>query len=94
VPKPTPKVAANFAKHDVAELTKKLEANDIAFARLNDSALLSKHPHLRRISVEAPSGPVSMPAPAPQRAGEARSYGAVPALGAHSDIIRKEFSSK
>ncbi len=88
------KVAADFAQHDAAELTKKLEANDIAFARLNDSALLSKHPHLRRISVEAPSGPVSMPAPTPRRAGEVRTYGPVPALGAHSDIICKEFSKE
>jgi formyl-CoA transferase len=53
--------------------------------------LLSKHPHLRRISVDAPSGPVSIPAPTPQRAGETRSYGPVPALGAHTAKVRKEF---
>jgi itaconate CoA-transferase len=85
-------VAADFAKYDVETLMKKLQAADIAFARLNDSALLSKHPHLRRITVDTPSGPVSTPAPAPMRAGEARSYGAIPALGEHSDIIRREFS--
>ena len=66
------KVAACFAAHDVAPLMKKLEAADIAFARVNDWALLSKHPHLRRITVGAPSGPVSMPAPAPLRAGQER----------------------
>ena len=38
---------------------------DIAFARVNDCALLSAHPHLRRIAVETPSGPAAMPAPAP-----------------------------
>jgi hypothetical protein len=35
---------------------------------------------------------VSLPAPAPIRSGEERSYGAVPALGAHSEKIRKEFA--
>ena len=58
-----------FATHDVAELMKKLEAADIAFARVNDWELLSKHAHLRRITVGAPSGPVSMPAPAPSARG-------------------------
>ena len=73
------------------QLMKLLEAADIAFARVNDSKLLAKHPHLRRITVGAPSGPVSTPAPAPLRAGEERSYGPIPALGEHTDMIKKEF---
>ena len=87
-------VAAAFAKHDVEPLMKKLAAADIAFARVNDSALLSAHPHLRRITVDAPSGPVHLPAPAAQRAEELRRYGAVPALGQHSDQIRREFAPR
>jgi len=47
---------------------------------------------LRRITVGAPSGPVSMPAPAPLRAGQERNYGPIPALGEHTDMIRREFS--
>jgi formyl-CoA transferase len=70
---------------------KLLEAADIAFARVNDSELLASHPHLRRITVGAPSGPVSTPAPAPAWNGAVRSYGAIPALGEHSERIRKEF---
>jgi len=85
------KVAADFAQHDVAELMSKLEAADIAFARVNDWELLSRHPHLRRITVGAPSGPVSTPAPAPIRGEEERSYGPIPALGEHTEKIRKEF---
>jgi formyl-CoA transferase len=85
------KVAASFAAHDVANLMKKLEAADIAFARVNDWELLSKHAHLRRITVGASSGPVSMPAPAPIRAGQERTYGPIPALGEHTGMIRKEF---
>ena len=79
---------------NVEALIKKLEAADIAFARVNDWELLSKHAHLRRITVGAPSGPVSMPAPAPLRAGQERTYGPIPALGEHTDTIRREFTNK
>jgi formyl-CoA transferase len=85
-------VAKVFAQYDVEPLMQKLAAADIAFARVNDSALLESHPHLRRIMVDTPSGPASLPAPAPQRAEETRSYGSVPALGAHTEMIRKEFA--
>jgi formyl-CoA transferase len=87
-------VAKVFAQHDVEPLMAKLAAADIAFARVNDSALLATHPHLRRITVDTPSGPASVPAPSPQRAEEPRSYGPVPALGEHTDLIRKEFGAK
>jgi itaconate CoA-transferase len=87
-------VAAVFARHDVEPLMKLLVAADIAFARLNDAALLAKHPHLRRITVDAPSGPVSLPAPAPMRAGQERRYGAIPSLGQHTELVRREFSGK
>ncbi len=86
-------VAAVFAMYDVEPLMQKLAAADIAFARVNDSALLSTHPHLRRITVDAPTGPVSLPAPPAQRAEEPRSYGAVPALGAHTEAIKREFAA-
>ncbi len=84
-------VAAAFARHDVEPLMGKLAAADIAFARVNDSALLRTHPHLRRVRFDTPSGPVAVPAPAAQRAGETRSYGAIPALGQHTEKVRKEF---
>jgi itaconate CoA-transferase len=84
------KVAAAFAAMNVDVLSKKLEAADIAFARVNDVAGLIAHPHLRRISVETPHGPVSYPAPAPTR-DEVRKYGRIPALGEHTEKVRKEF---
>jgi itaconate CoA-transferase len=80
-----------FGSMDAAALEKKLAAADIAYARVNDTGLLAKHPHLRRITVGAPSGPVSMPAPSPLHAGQERNYGPIPALGEHTEIIRKEF---
>ena len=74
-------VAAAFAQFDTQEATARLLQADIALAMVNDMAGLSAHPHLRRITVDTPNGPVSLPAPAPIFAGEARSYGGVPALG-------------
>ena len=84
------KVAAAFATMDVEVLSQKLAAADIAFARVNDVAEFIAHPHLRRISVETPSGPVSYPAPATIR-DHAREYGRVPGLGEHTEKVRKEF---
>jgi itaconate CoA-transferase len=85
------RVAAVFGALDEAALTAKLAAADIAFARVNTTADLASHPHLRRIEVATPSGAVSYPPPAARRDGEARRYGAVPALGEHSDKIWAEF---
>jgi formyl-CoA transferase len=85
------RVAAAFAAMDAKALTTRLEAADIAFALVNDVAALAKHPHLRRITVETPTGPASYSAPAAVWAGKARDYGPVPALGAHTEQVRKEF---
>jgi len=85
------RVAAVFGATDEATLTKKLAAAEIAFARVNDTASLVQHPHLRRIEVAIPSGVVSYPAPPTRRLGEQRRYGKVPALGEHTVSIRTEF---
>jgi itaconate CoA-transferase len=82
------RVAAVFGATDVAALTETLAAADIAFARVSDTAILAVHPHLHRITIGTPSGPVSYPAPPHRRAG----YGAVPALGEHTEKIREEFA--
>jgi itaconate CoA-transferase len=87
------RVAKTFAALDADALERKLAAADIAFARVNDPAGLARHPHLRRITIGTPSGPVSYPAPAEQRASAARRYGPVPALGQHTDNVRAEFAA-
>ena len=79
------RVAAVFASMDAEPLIAKLAAADIAFGRVNDPAGLAQHPHLRRIAVGDRGGVVNYPAPAARRAGETRQYGAVPALGEHTD---------
>ncbi|MGA2815283.1 MAG: CaiB/BaiF CoA-transferase family protein [Xanthobacteraceae bacterium] len=85
------KVAAKFGTLDVEALTQTLAAADIAFARVNGLADLAQHPHLRRITVATPSGPVSYPAPAERRVSTLRRYGPVPALGEHTERVRSEF---
>jgi itaconate CoA-transferase len=85
------KVAAKFGALDAEVLTQKLAAADIAFARVNTPADLAHHPHLRRITVATPSGPVSYPAPAEQHTSMSRHYGPVPALGEHTEKVRAEF---
>jgi formyl-CoA transferase len=63
------------------ELLKRLADADIAFAEVNTTADLAVHPHLRRIEVATPKGPVSYAAPAAIFVDAPRHYGAVPAIG-------------
>ena len=85
------RVAAVFGALDADPLEQKLAAADIAFARVNSPAGLARHPHLRRITIDTPSGPVSYPAPAEQHAAASRHYGPVPAIGQHTEEVRAEF---
>ena len=54
------RVAAVFGALDADPLIERLAAADIAFARVNEPADLARHPHLRRITVGTPSGPVAI----------------------------------
>jgi len=85
------RVAASFGAMTLDELTQKLARADIAFGRVSDPESLRHHPHLRRITIGSPTGPVSYPAPAALWSGAPRRYGAVPALGEHGEKVRKEF---
>jgi itaconate CoA-transferase len=88
------KVAACFATRDIEPLMRLLDTADTAFGRVNDVAAVLKHPHYRTVNVRAGASTATMPAPAAQRAGETPVFAAVPALGAHSDAIRREFTAK
>src|SRR5262249_35672425 len=85
------KVAAAFGALDVEALQEKLAAADIAFGRVNGPGELAHHPHLRRITLGSPNGPLSYPAPPARHEGEPRRYSPIPAVGQHSDAIRAEF---
>jgi itaconate CoA-transferase len=87
------KVSALARTFAADELARRLDENDIAYARVNDVAAFASHPHLRRISVGTPSGPVSVPAPAARHDAAPRHYGPVPALGEHTEKVRAEFAA-
>jgi crotonobetainyl-CoA:carnitine CoA-transferase CaiB-like acyl-CoA transferase len=86
-------VADVFAALTRDDLVKRLDDADIAFAEVNTMDDLAKHPHLRRITVDTPNGPVAYPAPASIVVGETRPYGAVPPVGDATDDITKGKSS-
>ena len=70
-----------FASLTRDELLKRLSDADIAFAEVNTMADLAVHPHLRRIEVGTPNGPVSYSAPAVIVVDQPRHYGPVPGVG-------------
>jgi itaconate CoA-transferase len=85
------RLAEVFARYRASEIIRKLEKARIAFAMVNDVAAFAAHPHLRRITVASPEGPVSLPAPPVQWIDRSVSPGAVPRLGEHDDMVRREF---
>ena len=68
-----------------------LEAAGLAWADYNDVGGLSRHPDLRRIAVEAAGATISMPAPPVRIGGQTRVAEHVPALGEHTEAVRREF---
>lgn len=86
-------IAKVFQTLAMDEAKKRLTEAGIAFASVNTVKELSTHPQLRRIAVEAPGGVVNMVAPAPIFRHQERTYGAVPAIGEHTDKIRQEFQT-
>lgn len=71
-------VAQGFARMTSEQAVDALLQANVALASVNDIGRLSSHPHLRRITVDTPNGPVSYPAPAPMWEGETRVLGPVP----------------
>lgn len=86
-------VSEVFAQHDREDMAALLRDAGIAYGFVNTVADLSRHPALRRITVTAPQGPVTVPAPPARMAGYTAAPDAVPACGQHSDAIRREFNS-
>jgi formyl-CoA transferase len=73
-------------------LAPELAAAQIAFARVNTVEDILRHPHVRRVAVASPWGELALPAAPARVAGAAEpSYGPLPALGQHTDQVRREF---
>ena len=87
---PTPAPHGLFAEL-AAGIKRVVTVPVICVGRVNDPESLRHHPHLRRIEIGSPTGAISYPSPAALHAGAPRRYGPVPALGEHTEKIRKEF---
>ena len=87
------RVATGFSALDAAELVERLDEASIAFAFVNEITDLLEHPQLHTVLVETPNGPVEMPAPSPRWGLAERTFGPVPALGAHTEDVRREFAA-
>lgn len=85
-------IDAVFGRLPHAELVERLRTHKIAFGSVNTVADLSRHPQLRRAEVDTPTGPVSIVAPPARRRDGDALLRPVPALGEHTDAIRREFS--
>lgn len=82
-------IAEVFARYTVKEMIARLGAEKIAWARVSSVADLANHPALRRISVDSPGGSFEAAASALHPELKAKP---VPALGQHTDAIRREFA--
>ncbi len=81
-----------FATRTANALADKLAAAQIAFARVNEVEDILRHPHLRRVPVASPWGDIALPAAPARLAGdEEAAYGPLPALGEHTQAVRREF---
>jgi crotonobetainyl-CoA:carnitine CoA-transferase CaiB-like acyl-CoA transferase len=86
-------VQKSFGSQTFAELAARLDAAQIAWARVSSIADLAVHPQLRRVAFGSEKGEVSMPALAASWPGEPGRLGDVPKVGQHSAEIRREFGA-
>ena len=86
-------VQKSFGAQRFAELAARLDAAQIAWARVSSVADLSTHPQMRRVGFSTPNGEVSIPALAVSYAGEPARLGAVPSAGEHTAEVRREFGA-
>jgi itaconate CoA-transferase len=85
------RVNTAFSRLNRDELVAALQRANIAFGKLNTVGDFARHPQLRRVKIDTPTGPVSMPAPPQIFGGERARPGPTPAIGSHNAAIRREF---
>lgn len=87
------RIEAVLAALPRAEVEARLRAAQVAYGGLNSVAEFARHPQLRTLPVETPGGPVDLIAPPAQVVGDELRLRPVPAVGAQSEAIRREFSA-
>lgn len=85
------RIAAVFERLSRDAVIARMEAAGMAYASLNTALDLAQHPHLSRVTIDTPAGPVAVPAPPARFAGVERPLGAVPGIDEHGAAIRAEF---
>lgn len=83
-----------FAAAPREAIVMKLERARVAYGRVSTLEDVTQHPQNRYIEVDTPTGAVRCLAPGAIFDGTLPSFGAVPALGEHSESLRVEFSAK
>ncbi|HSG65616.1 MAG TPA: CaiB/BaiF CoA-transferase family protein [Gammaproteobacteria bacterium] len=83
-----------FASSSSEELGARLLAARVAFGAVNSVADFSAHPQLRRVTIGSSTGNVDLVAPPVSVDGESVELGPVPALGEHTDEIRRRFGAR
>jgi len=86
-------VQRSFGAQQFAALAARLDAAQIAWARVSSVGDLSSHPQLKRTGFKTPNGEVTVPALAASWTGEPARLGDVPALGQHTEMVRREFAA-
>ncbi|MCP4389321.1 MAG: CoA transferase [Gammaproteobacteria bacterium] len=81
-----------FSQLDQNQAIERLQQAGIAYGRLNDIAGLSRHPQLRRETIDTASGSADVVALAAMRSDTREVLRKVPQIGEHSQKIREEFS--
>ncbi|MEC5323243.1 CaiB/BaiF CoA transferase family protein [Aurantimonas sp. A3-2-R12] len=80
-----------FARHDRDAMAARLEAAQIAYGRLSDMEDLKNHAQNRTVTVDTPTGPVTMLAPGFLIDDTLPEFGKVPALGEDTERVLAEF---
>jgi crotonobetainyl-CoA:carnitine CoA-transferase CaiB-like acyl-CoA transferase len=88
-------VAQALGRYTREEAIERLTRAGIACGRFSDMGDLIAHPQVRLVTVDTRTGPVEMLAPGAREVGGAiPKLGAVPALGEHTDALRREFGRR
>ncbi len=85
-------VQKSIGKHSLADMCKLLDDVRIAYGRLSDMAALAAHKSATKSTVSTPVGDVELIATPVTINGQRPSLGSVPALGEHSDALRREYA--
>lgn len=87
-------ILAVFGAQPRETVVQRLEQARIAYGRVSTMDDVVKHPQNRYVDVETPTGPVRYLAPGALIDHTPPTFGPVPALGEHTDRLRREFTPR